>query len=607
MWRALWRSIDRFSVQHFKYIINELRSIKVVNNLNKELVIDLLQSIVEIVTYGDRHDPAIFECFMEYQVLGEFVRVLKISRNSRIEAQLLQYLSIMIQNMDTEHAIYYCLSNDYINSIIIHQFKFDEGDLASYYVSFLRAVSSKLNGDTLCLLVKVHEDAVVSFPLYTEALKFAHHGEKMVQTAIRALTLNVYSVSDDMVHQFVVTPPVSQYFSDLVLSIKKQCLHLDALAHSTEKSCSHGRTKELLLETDKIIDDLYYLQDIICVDEPRLSKIVTQNVVNLLVFPMLLPLLEIGQNDDTRVSALTSLYVVARLLQIAQGENLVNIIASTILYANVCSSMKLTTGEVTNGGTTHPKSLSNSLHEMNSPDQETAQNSKTCLLGHLSGFLSSDSRFASFSCDDALKKGSGIIPHILSDSPSLMLASLMLLLVLAEHKDLNYQLAGLFGFYQTESRMQKTYDLSASLAYDVGLFARHLPQILHALLKVLASQPPFSVLIQWHTGWFLRKLLVFQDKKLDSRDVDLFNRSYKHSCEHLWNEIDGCWFDHIPDTLRNEWSSCKRVVEEPSQSKDPFFAFELDNHQHTSSGGTTLSAWQRMVDAVKVYMIYLLI
>ena len=42
---------------------------------------------------------------MEHQVLAEFVRVLKISKNSRIEAPLLQYLSIMIQNMDSEYAI----------------------------------------------------------------------------------------------------------------------------------------------------------------------------------------------------------------------------------------------------------------------------------------------------------------------------------------------------------------------------------------------------------------------------------------------------------------------------------------------------------------------
>lgn len=44
-------------------------------------------------------------CFMEYQILAEFLRLLKISRNSRIEAYLLHYLSIMIQNLDSDHAI----------------------------------------------------------------------------------------------------------------------------------------------------------------------------------------------------------------------------------------------------------------------------------------------------------------------------------------------------------------------------------------------------------------------------------------------------------------------------------------------------------------------
>lgn len=37
--------------------------------------------------------------------MAEFLRVLKISKNSRIEAPLLQYLSIMIQNIESDHAI----------------------------------------------------------------------------------------------------------------------------------------------------------------------------------------------------------------------------------------------------------------------------------------------------------------------------------------------------------------------------------------------------------------------------------------------------------------------------------------------------------------------
>ncbi|KAK8690518.1 hypothetical protein V6N13_074050 [Hibiscus sabdariffa] len=298
MWRLLWRSIDRFSLQHFKSVITELRHIKVFDEQNKDAVVDILQSIVEIVTYGDRQDPLIFECFMEYQVLAEFVRVLKISRSSTVEAPLLQYLSIMIQNMDSEHAIYYCLSNDYINNIVEHQYNFDAGDLALYYVSFLRAVSSKISRDTLCLLVKVNGDAVVSFPMYSKALKFAQHEEKMIQTAIRALTLNIYNICDDNVYQFVTTPPASIYFSDLVYNLRDQCLQLDALVHSTEEKCTRKKNKDIFLKTDEIIDNLYYFKDVVSVGESRLSRVVTQNLLSVLISPLLLPLLKLGEDKS---------------------------------------------------------------------------------------------------------------------------------------------------------------------------------------------------------------------------------------------------------------------------------------------------------------------
>lgn len=228
-WVAFWRSTDRFSLEHFKYIIGELQEIKVVNKLNKDSVMDMLGAIVEIVTYGDQNDASIFECFMEYQILAEFLRLIKISRNSSIEVQLLHYLSILIQNLESENSIYYCFSNGYINNIILYPFKFDTGDLASYFASFLRTVSGKLNRETIYLLVNVEEDMVVSFPLYSEALKFARNEEKMIQIAIRAVTLNVYNACDDMVLAFLTTPPASEYFSDLVLHLRDQCLHFDSL------------------------------------------------------------------------------------------------------------------------------------------------------------------------------------------------------------------------------------------------------------------------------------------------------------------------------------------------------------------------------------------
>jgi len=41
-------------------------------------------------------------------------------------------------------------------------------------------------------------------------------------------------VSDDKVYQFISTPPVSEYFSDLICRLKDLCLRLDAFVCDKE-------------------------------------------------------------------------------------------------------------------------------------------------------------------------------------------------------------------------------------------------------------------------------------------------------------------------------------------------------------------------------------
>ncbi|KAK8600570.1 hypothetical protein V6N12_050423 [Hibiscus sabdariffa] len=607
MWRLLWRSIDRFSLQHFKSVITELRHIKIVDEQNKDAVVDILQSIVEIVTYGDRQDPLIFECFMEYQVLAEFVRVLKISTSSTIEAPLLQYLSIMIQNMDSEHAIYYCLSNDYINNIVEHQYNFDAGDLALYYVSFLRAVSSKISRDTLCLLVKVNGDAVVSFPMYSKALKFAQHEEKMIQTAIRALTLNIYNICDDNVYQFVTTPPASIYFSDLVYNLRDQCLQLDALVHSTEEKCTWKKNKDIFLKTDEIIDNLYYFKDVVSVGESRLSRVVTQNLLSVLISPLLLPLLELGEDKGSyNISAVTSFYIVSRLLQVVGGKHLINGVAGLLLYHHMalCRRDAIATNGDTAGDTGDASPLLHFLNDIRikifGPEAGGEEEINiNYLLQQLNEHTSSNSHYDGTPRDDNMHvERFGIFTYLFSDNHSISLASLFLLLTLAENKDLEHYPASLL-------RMNRSQGLtkcgSAFAEVDGSILVRFMHQILKALLEVLARQPPVSPPIQWHTGWFLRKLLQCEGNMLTDDNVHLFNTSYEQSRECLRKELDGCWFDHIPDTIGHEWGSCKKALELQSQVKDPIFTLELAICQQTIDGSSnSYFAWQRMVEAVKL-------
>ncbi|XP_027068331.2 protein TRANSPARENT TESTA 9 isoform X9 [Coffea arabica] len=594
MWRSLWPTIDRFSLHHFRYIVNQLREIRVVDKRNREVVLDLLQSIVEIVTYGDRHDPAIFECFMEFQVLAEFVRILKIGGNSGIEAPLLQYLSIMIQNVENEHAIYYCFSNGYINSVISHHYEFDGGDLIPYYVSFLRTVSGKIGRDTICLLVKVHQDTAISLPLYDEALKFANHGEKMIQIAVRALTLNIYNVADEMVYQFLTTPTASAYFSSLILNLKNKCLHVDAIINGVKESF-HEKKRDLLSETDRILDDFYYLKDILCIPEQRLNKLVTENIVNMLILPMLLTLLNNRLSNDTGLSAITCLYVLCRLLQVFDGTNLVNVIGSAVLFSFMPPNVTDAAESVVSARLEQVNGLAvcyQEGEEMVDLQHEGAENfMMNYVLKHSLEFTELSSCFDSSPLENSENEWGGIFSCIFSRNHSLMLGSLMLLFTVADSKDLHYQLAAKIGFSQVKTA-------SEMIGSTV---AGHIQKIVNQLLKVLASEPPLSVPILLHAAWFLRKLLVFLDQKLEDNDCHLFKTSYEVSCGHLYEEFDRCWFDHIPDVLKSEWANCKTALEESSQSKDPFFLLELASIQNPPSGNTGPAFdWQRMVDCVKL-------
>lgn len=75
--------------------------------------------------------------------------------------------------------------------------------------------------------------------------------------------------------------------------------------------------------------------------------------------------------------------------------------------------------------------------------------------------------------------------------------------------------------------------------------------------------------------------------------------SFQLARERLLTELNGHWFDHIPDTFKKEWTSCKKALEESSRNKDPFFILQLAYHR-SSSDGDEIDDWEKMADAVKV-------
>ncbi|XP_020235670.1 protein TRANSPARENT TESTA 9 [Cajanus cajan] len=646
MWFSFWRSRDRFSLDQLRYLADQLTKVQIVNEVNKDFVIEALRSIAELITYGDQHDPSFFEFFMEKQVVGEFVRVLKLSRTMSIPLQLLQTVSIMIQNLRSEHAIYYMFSNEHMNYLITYPFDFRNEELLSYYISFLRAISGKLNKNTISLLVKTRNDEIVSFPLYVEAIRFAFHEESMVRTAVRTVTLNVYHVGDECVNRYIASAPHTDYFSNLVSFFRNQCMDLNRLVSETLKNPGPDSTSAIIAAVDEIEDNLYYFSDVISAGIPDVGRLITDSILMLLIFPILLPSLRLLDVNDMQSGVVTSLYLLCCILRIVKIKDLANTIVVALFYpleALTTFSRGKVNGYISDLGFT---SVSQE------PDNDNiAKCNAECLTVNVPNPSSSPSFHSESMSEDNCSNSNlalreVFLAYITKGNDLQVLGSLSVLATLLQTKELDESMLDRLGILPQRKQHKKQL-LQALVGEDSGeeqLFSSenslardgsgceldvYLEKIKEQYgLSFLSSDfitsprvPRFQVLdalvslfcrsnisaeTLWDGGWLLRQLLPYSEAEFNTQHLELLKDSYKNSATALVKEVRGFWLDLLITVLCNEWRKCKRAMESSYPPKEPkciLFPSQMLSSEEDIPEGSSFAAGERMHESVKVFVV----
>ncbi|ROT82049.1 Protein CLEC16A [Penaeus vannamei] len=312
------------------YLYNVLSKNQVVQDSNRGLLVETLRSIAEILIWGDQNDSSVFDFFLEKNMLSFFLRIMKQKCGSYVCVQLLQTLNILFENIRNETSLYYLLSNNHVNSIIVHKFDFSDEEVMAYYISFLKTLSLKLNAHTIHFFYNEHTN---DFPLYTEAIKFFNHPESMVRIAVRTLTLNVYRVNDQSMLQFIRDRTAAPYFSNLVWFIGNHILELENCVRSDVDHNSRGRLADLVAEH---LDHLHYLNDILRLDITALNVVLADHLLNRLLVPLLVYSLNPRQEKDDRprVSSVVSLFLLAQVFLIVSHAPLVRALAKIIFHAD---------------------------------------------------------------------------------------------------------------------------------------------------------------------------------------------------------------------------------------------------------------------------------
>ncbi|RUS88412.1 hypothetical protein EGW08_003808 [Elysia chlorotica] len=277
---TLWKPKNPHSLEHLKFLYNLLCKNQTVTEQNRSLLVETLRSISEILIWGDQNDSSVFDFFLEKNMLSFFLRYLQQKFGRYICVQLLQTLNILFENIRNETSLYYLLSNNHVNSIIVHKFDFSDEEVMAYYISFLKTLSLKLNKHTIHFFYNEHTN---DFALYTEAIKFFNHSESMVRIAVRTITLNVFKVDDKAMLSYIRDRTAAPYFSNLVWFIGNHILDLDACVRHDHDHRSRDRLADLVAEH---LDHLHYLNDIFLIHIDTLSRVLTDKLINRLLVPL---------------------------------------------------------------------------------------------------------------------------------------------------------------------------------------------------------------------------------------------------------------------------------------------------------------------------------
>uniref|UniRef100_A0AC35TX68 FPL domain-containing protein n=1 Tax=Rhabditophanes sp. KR3021 TaxID=114890 RepID=A0AC35TX68_9BILA len=327
---SLWRPKNPHTLEYLKYLHGVLVKNEKFNDSNKNLLVDALQAITEILLWGDQNDSTVFDFFLEKQMLVHFLAILRQNCGNKVCVQLLQTLNMLFLNIKNETLLYYLLSNNHVNSIIVHNFDFDDEEIAGYYVSFLRTLSLRLNTHTVHFFFNEAEE---EFVLYTEATKLCQHPEGMVRTAAKTITLHIYQIKDQAMLKFVVKQSFD-YFSKICDIIAEKAIDMDVFIRSAENEESN-RTR-LLDMMHLYMDYCHYLNDIFDLKIPEITKFLSEIIFSRLISPLFLASLAGLRESPTSIllTKVSSLYFLAQFVRIVTEKNFIQSLLSLLFFGD---------------------------------------------------------------------------------------------------------------------------------------------------------------------------------------------------------------------------------------------------------------------------------
>jgi len=213
--------ISDCSVDNLQILGKELRlynSQPILIKKYPEQLKDLIQLLFKYLMDGDKNlEEDIIGCFKDEDIFNG-IKDIYYHEDYDINCTIIQSLSILIVNIVKSKAfLYFILSNNFINDLLLIDYSKYDDEFYSYYVNFLKSLVMRLDQNTFLLF---YNKRSCCFPILDCSLNLYNYSNAMTRTVVNNIILQILQSNVEGVYEHFTNLPSVNYFSFISLRMK---------------------------------------------------------------------------------------------------------------------------------------------------------------------------------------------------------------------------------------------------------------------------------------------------------------------------------------------------------------------------------------------------
>ena len=238
------------------------------------------KQICELITLSlnyllkSENSPDVFDTFCSLNFMNEYIKLSDLNIYS-INLEIIKSFSFILINLQNQTKIYYILSGNLLNQIILKDYSSYDEEFFSFYVSFLKSISLRIDLNTIQLFYRENNN---TFPLIESVIKIYNHRDSMVRNVVRTVILNVLKIKYDKIEEHFCQLPSISYFQNISCHLRDICIKFN------EEIINNGRFNDYF---DDIIEELLFIDDIFHLNLKKVNFILLNSIFYYFILPIL--------------------------------------------------------------------------------------------------------------------------------------------------------------------------------------------------------------------------------------------------------------------------------------------------------------------------------